>query len=159
MFGKNRNKKVGICVMVVTASLVLASLWAVLATPETALAHKTGEEHSHGGGGGGKVGGDVSGWIFCKVTFDDRESDGVESDGVGDYVDGADRTEMRIGRNFDIHMDFNTHKKKDSLRTLYFPVGFPAPVLPPVDRLPEVLRQPQERTVVVRVALSPGSEE
>jgi hypothetical protein len=40
MFGKNRNKKVGICVMVVTASLVLAALWAVLATPETALAKK-----------------------------------------------------------------------------------------------------------------------
>lgn len=40
MFGKNRNKKVGLCVMVVTACLVLATLWAVLATPETALAVK-----------------------------------------------------------------------------------------------------------------------
>ncbi len=48
MFGKNRKKKVGICVMVVTASLVLAAVWAVLATPETALAKKPG-----GGGGGG----------------------------------------------------------------------------------------------------------
>ncbi len=47
MFGKNRKKTVGICVMVVTASLVLATLWAVLATPETALAKKPD-------GGGGK---------------------------------------------------------------------------------------------------------
>jgi Tol biopolymer transport system component len=38
MFGKNRNKKVGLCVMVVTVCLVLAALWAVLATSETALA-------------------------------------------------------------------------------------------------------------------------
>ena len=47
MFGKNRNKKVGLCVVVVTAFLVLAILLAVLATPETALAKKPG-------GGGGK---------------------------------------------------------------------------------------------------------
>ena len=40
MLCKNRNKKVGLCVMVVTASLVMATLWAVLATPETALAAK-----------------------------------------------------------------------------------------------------------------------
>ena len=50
MFGKNRNKKVGLCVMVVTASLVLAGLWAVLATPETALANKP--PHNHGGDDG-----------------------------------------------------------------------------------------------------------
>jgi len=40
MFGTNRNKKVGLCMTVVTASLVLATVWAVLATPETALAVK-----------------------------------------------------------------------------------------------------------------------
>ena len=40
MLWKNRNKKVGLCVMVVTSCLVLAVLWAVLATPETALADK-----------------------------------------------------------------------------------------------------------------------
>ena len=50
MFGKNKNKKVGLCVMVVTACLVLAGIWAVLATPETALAKKP----DHAGGGGGK---------------------------------------------------------------------------------------------------------
>jgi hypothetical protein len=38
MFGKNRKKKVGLCVMVVAACMALAALWAALATPETALA-------------------------------------------------------------------------------------------------------------------------
>jgi len=37
MFGKNRSKKLGLCLMVVTASLVLAAIWAVLAVPGTAL--------------------------------------------------------------------------------------------------------------------------
>jgi hypothetical protein len=45
MFGKNRKKKVGLCVMVVTACLVLAGIWAVLATPETALATKPPHDH------------------------------------------------------------------------------------------------------------------
>jgi len=51
MFGKNRKKTVGLCVMVVTASLVLAAFWAVLATPETALAKKPDKPP----GGGGKT--------------------------------------------------------------------------------------------------------
>ncbi len=38
MLWKNKNKRVKICLMVVTTCLVLAVLWAVLATPETALA-------------------------------------------------------------------------------------------------------------------------
>ena len=40
MLQKNRNKRVGLCVMVVTSCLVMAAVWAVLATPETALAKK-----------------------------------------------------------------------------------------------------------------------
>jgi len=57
MFGKNRKKKVGLCVMVVTASLVLAGLWAVLATPETALAVKPEKPPKlpKDGGGNGKT--------------------------------------------------------------------------------------------------------
>ncbi len=62
MFGKNRNKKVGLCVMVVTASLVLAALWAVLATPETALAHHR-PGHGGGKGGGGNKGESVHYWL------------------------------------------------------------------------------------------------
>ncbi len=62
MFGKNRNKKVGLCVTVVTACLVLAGLWIVLATPETALAGKPekppGQDKDKPGGGGGGGGKD-----------------------------------------------------------------------------------------------------
>jgi hypothetical protein len=71
MFGKNRKKKVGICVMVVTACLVLAGLWAVLAAPETAL--------------GGKPGGKKQ-EISVSVTFRDGENDRVYSDEGGAYT-------------------------------------------------------------------------
>ncbi|HCO93283.1 MAG TPA: hypothetical protein DIU00_04910 [Phycisphaerales bacterium] len=47
MLWKNRNKKVGLCVMVVTSFFILVALWTILAMPETALAKKPG-------GGGGK---------------------------------------------------------------------------------------------------------
>jgi hypothetical protein len=40
MLQKNRNKRVGLCVMVVSSCLVLAVVWAFLARPETALAKK-----------------------------------------------------------------------------------------------------------------------
>ncbi len=76
MFGKNRNKKVGICVMVVTSCFILAGLWAVLATPETALAHKDPDDpgHSHGGGGGGSGGGgekvSVHYWLSLQDTLE-----------------------------------------------------------------------------------------
>lgn len=123
MLWKNRNRKVGLCMMGVTA-MVMAVLWTVLTTPETTMAGK---------GNGGRVGGDVSGWIFSKVTFDSGGA--VESDGNGEYIDGVDRTEMRIGRNFNIIMDFNTHNKKESIRKLKFTIGpltevFPGPCYP-----------------------------
>ena len=44
---KSKNKRVGLCLMVGTICIVVAGLWAVLATPETALAKKPD-------GGGGK---------------------------------------------------------------------------------------------------------
>ena len=77
MFGKNRNKTVGLCVMVVTSCFILATLWAVLAAPETALAKKPGG----GGGGGGK-----KQEIPVSVTFRDSGTDGVQSDGGGAYT-------------------------------------------------------------------------
>ncbi|MFC1795185.1 hypothetical protein ACFL3Q_16565 [Planctomycetota bacterium] len=40
MLWKNRNKRVGLCLMVVTSCLVLTAVWIVLATPGTALAKK-----------------------------------------------------------------------------------------------------------------------
>ena len=62
MFGKNRNKKVGLCVTVVTACLVLATLCAVLATPETALAKKPDNP-----GGGKDKGGDKTAYSVDAV--------------------------------------------------------------------------------------------
>jgi len=47
MLWKNRNKSVSVCLTVVVSCLVLAVAWAVLATPETALA-----KGKPGGGGG-----------------------------------------------------------------------------------------------------------
>ena len=44
MFGKNRDKRVGLCVMVVTSCFILATLWVVLATPETVLAKPPAKE-------------------------------------------------------------------------------------------------------------------
>ena len=40
MSGRKRNKRMGVCLMIVTSCLVLAAVWVVLATPETALAKK-----------------------------------------------------------------------------------------------------------------------
>ncbi len=40
MFGKNRKRNVGLCAMVVMGCFILAGIWTVLATPETALAKK-----------------------------------------------------------------------------------------------------------------------
>ena len=121
--------RVKLYLMIVTTCLVMAALGTVLTVPETAQAAPGG-----GKGNGGKVGGDVSGWIFSKVKFDDGGSvisdDFTSADNPdGWYVDGEDRTQMRIGRNRNILMDFNTHNKKDSIRTLVFSGGFPAPVL------------------------------
>ncbi|MHC4679372.1 MAG: hypothetical protein ACYTEK_11810 [Planctomycetota bacterium] len=70
MFSKNRNKKVGLYVMVGTSCLVLA----VLATPETALAKKPG-----GGGGGPEA-------LHGSATFRDAPGDRVRSDGEGPYT-------------------------------------------------------------------------
>ena len=87
MFGKNRKKKVGICVMVVTSCFILAALWAVLATPETALAHKDPDDpdHSHGKGGGGDGDGACCSLNFC-ITFRDGENDAIGSDVFGSGV-------------------------------------------------------------------------
>lgn len=76
MLWRNRNKKVGLCAMVVMTSLVLVGIWAVLATPEAALAKKPGD-------GGGVLNG--------SATFRDAVDplDRVSSDGGGPYYDSA----------------------------------------------------------------------
>jgi hypothetical protein len=88
MFGKNRKKTVGLCVMVVTASLVMAGLWAVLATPETALADHKGKPHGKPGGDGGGENSAIHGCVELRDDTDDR----VQSDTRGEYCDGEDST-------------------------------------------------------------------
>lgn len=103
MFDKNRNKTVGICVMVVTACLILAGLWTVLATPETALANKP--PHDHGGDDGGKT--------AVTVTFrdaGDAGADRIRSDGEGPYIDGVDRVTVEISSQG--HFSFGVPKAR-----------------------------------------------
>ena len=90
MFDKNGNKTVGICVMGVTACLILAGRWAVLATPGTALANKPGADgkHDHGGDDGGTT--------AVTVIFRNSETDRIRSDGEGFYIDGVDRVTAEI---------------------------------------------------------------
>jgi hypothetical protein len=107
MFGKNRNKKVGLCVMVVTACLVLAALWAVLATPETALAEK---------GGKGKGGGDFKDIPVCIEGL----AGGVKTDD-GNYCASERGVTAFVGRRRAIKLGF----KKNSNRTIFLTLGSP----------------------------------
>ena len=107
MFGKNKNKKVGLCVMVVTASLVLAGLWAVLATPETALAdHKPGHDKPGGGGGGG--GKDT---VTTCVLFDDGGDDIRSDDGMPYCHSKKDKITVKFSDalSFEGHLILNTN--------------------------------------------------
>lgn len=105
MFGKNRNKKVGLCLMVVMASLVLAAVWAVLATPETALADPPE------GKGKDKDGGNE---IPVGIAFDDADGDGIKSDG-----DSKKKVTAIVGRNFSIFLETNNSNKTTAGRTLW----------------------------------------
>ncbi len=82
MFDKNRNKTVGLCLMVVTACLVLAALWGVLGVPGPALG---------AGKSGGKKGSGQGALHGC-ITLRDDDGDRVLSDDFGPYCDGFDNT-------------------------------------------------------------------
>lgn len=118
MFVKNRKKTVGLCVMVVTASLALAALWAILATPETALAAPP-EGKGKGGGGGGEVGQLIP---VC-ITFEAGriQSDQTDEAGGIPYCDGELKKKVTaiVGRNFSIVLDGNTSNKKTAGRTVW----------------------------------------
>ncbi|MHC4536238.1 MAG: hypothetical protein ACYS6K_19985 [Planctomycetota bacterium] len=49
MLWKNGNKRIGLCVVVVTCCLLLGAIWVVLATPETVLAAKPEPGENPGG--------------------------------------------------------------------------------------------------------------
>ena len=73
--------------------LVLAVILISLSNVASAAKGGNGKGKGNGGGNDGDVGGDVSGWIYCRVTFND--SGPVQSDGLGEYLDGVDRAESR----------------------------------------------------------------
>jgi len=118
MLQKNRNKRIGLCLMAVTSCLVLAIVWAFLATPETALA----KGKPPGGGGGGEVGQEIP---VC-IAFDDAEGDGIKNDGDA-YCDGDSNKKVTaiVGRNFNIVLETNNSNKRTAGRTLWLDLGNP----------------------------------
>lgn len=124
MFGKNKNKKVGLCVMVVVSCIVLAGIWAVLATPETALAKKPTDPP---GGGGGKT------TVPTCVQFDDGGS--VMGDKVGD-LDNApychnkkDKITVEFSNALSfgghLHLQTNSTDKAGNGRGIFIDFGTP----------------------------------
>jgi hypothetical protein len=109
MSNKNRNKKVEICLMVAAICVVVAGLWAILATPEIARAEKPS------GGGQPEV-------LHGAAEFMEDSADyAVRSDGLGPYVDGVDFTDLGLEGFFRlrIHLKNNAGRKLD----LTFPEG------------------------------------
>ncbi len=102
MLWKNRNQKVGLCVMVVTASLVLVGIWAALATPEAALASP---------GGGNVVKQDIP--AILTLTGTDLTSDG------GPYSDSENGTSCAVGRRRHIWVNLS----KNSPRSMNLSLG------------------------------------
>jgi len=109
MSNKNRNKRIGIGLMVAAICTVLLGLWTVLATSELAEAKKPG------GGGQPEV-------LHGAAEFkEDSANYAVRSDGLGLYVDGVDFTELGLEGFFRLRI----HLKKDAGRKLdlTFPGG------------------------------------
>ncbi|MHC4593607.1 MAG: hypothetical protein ACYS19_01510 [Planctomycetota bacterium] len=127
MFGKKRNKKVGLCLIVVTASLVLAAIWVVLATPQLSLAdHRPGHRGDGGKGPGGK---EHTQDIPVTVEIFDR-SPGVSSDGGGNppgsYTDRKkDHISTFVGRNSGQFILNTNTNDSDGGRTLVLEFGKP----------------------------------
>ncbi|MHC4165587.1 MAG: hypothetical protein ACYSWQ_01365 [Planctomycetota bacterium] len=114
MLWKNGNERVGVCLTVVTSCLVMAALWAVLATPDTALAKKPVKPP--GGGGGGETGQLIS----VGIAFDGTEGYGIKNDGDV-YIDGELKGKVTavVGRNFNIVLGTNNSNKRTAGRTLW----------------------------------------
>ncbi len=132
--------------------------WATALLVAAAAMALTGDTQAAGKGNGGNVGGDVSGWIFTQVWFDDTYLDGgsLANGLVGDgfpYIYGEQNVETLIGRNFSISLDFNKSDKKAALRKVRFNGGFPAIEPVPAGCMP-VLADP---SLLVVVTPTPGT--
>lgn len=124
MSTKRKNKRIGVCLMAVTSCLIVAVLWAVLATPETALAKKPGS-----GGPSGETQD-----IPVSAVIDDQSNEGVSSDGGGAYVDKKkDHISAFVGRRAgQFILDTNTNNAEGG-RTMK--LNFSA-VVDPLNREP-----------------------
>jgi hypothetical protein len=102
MSNKSRRKRVRMGLVVVAACIVLAGLWAVLATPQTALAKKP--EVLHGA-----------------AAFRDSPGDAVRSDTGDPYIDAVDFTELGLGGFF--RLSIQAKKNGGRRLDLTFPEG------------------------------------
>jgi hypothetical protein len=102
---KSKNKRVGMGLMVVATCIVVAGLWAVLVTPETALAKKPG-------GGGGDTG--VA--PVC-VEFSDLSDDGVQSDNETPYCNDK-QSKIKAIMTHDGHVDLQPNTGRGDGRIL-----------------------------------------
>ncbi|TES89495.1 MAG: hypothetical protein E3J93_00365 [Dehalococcoidia bacterium] len=162
MFGKNRNKKVGLCLMVVTSCFILAGLWAVLATPETALAKKPTDPGGGGGGGGkekvptcvkfdggGSVVGDQGNTIYC---HNKKEKITVEFSNALSFG----------GR---LHLQTNSTDKANVGRGLFIDFGTPVTLAPgtpnemPIQTTDEALFDIHGRVLGVSANLRVGAHQ
>ena len=98
--------------------MIKSMLTMALATTLLIPTLHAGKGGNRGGGNNtGDVGGDGSGWIFCQLVLDDGIGNYLESDDLGPYLDGIDRSEIRVGRNRYMSFDLNTHNRKAAIRT------------------------------------------
>jgi hypothetical protein len=130
MLRKNKNQKSVGCLRARLGWQVLVLAVALMSISGVASAAKGG--NGKGGGNGGNVGGDVSGWIFIDAVLDDHHlgdlgtSNALVSDVYdqnGDpvpYESNVDRVEAAVGRNRNIGINLNDHKKKASIRKFRF---------------------------------------
>ena len=124
MLCKNRNRRVGRCVTVVTSCLILVSLCLVLAMPGTTLAGKPDKPDKPDKPGGGKPGngggGEVGQEIAVCLAFDDADGDGIKTDGDA-YCDGDEKKKVTaiVGRNISIVLNTNNSNKRTAGRTLW----------------------------------------
>lgn len=114
MSNQSKRKRVGMGLVVVAACIVLAGLWAVLATPQTALA--TRPEVLHG-----------------TAAFRDSAGDAVRSDTGDPYIDAVDFTELGLGGFFRLSIQL----KKDAGRRLdlIFPEGISPEFFPTTQKI------------------------
>lgn len=115
---RSTTMKQGISILTITALLLPG-----------AYAAKGGNGGGKGGGNNdGDVGGDTSGAIFSQLELDDGIGNYLESDDLGAYIYDVDLVNIAVGRNRSMQFDFNTHKKKASIRKLNLWGNLPAVV-------------------------------